>query len=78
MLNGFGHLRHFDANVSDDGGNLAALGNVLDGVASAEQGFHNFHDRRTDIILGAKTDYRAATMQNVADQLKRSSAHKAL
>ena len=55
MFDGFSQLSHFNTNLGDNGRNLAALSNMLNGMAGREQGLDNFDDRGANIVFGAST-----------------------
>jgi len=74
----FGRLRVFggyDADIGDYRGNLAAMGNVFDGMLAGNGGFHDFNGSGGQVVFRAQGDDRAAGVENIADQLEGGGTH---
>ena len=68
----------FDPNFGNDGRNFAALADRSFRGSAGERCFDDLDCCRGGVVFRTKSDYGAATVQNISNELKRSSAHHAV
>src|SRR5207302_495786 len=67
-----------DVRFGNNRWDAAAMIELLLGLRAGQSGLHDFDGGCRNIIFGAQGDDRAAAMKDVANQLERGGAHKAV